>query len=292
MAVYEHTYRAYDGPLSPSWSRFLILARYAFGDIFRSSLFGGFFAMCFVCPVIMGLIIYLHYNASALAIFGLRELDLVTIDGTFFRFLMYIQVALALVMTVVVGPSLISRDLANNAVPLYLARPFSRFEYVLGKMSPLLILLSAITWIPGLLLFVFQVALGGSAWWNTYGWIGGAILVVGSTWILTLTLMALAFSAWIRWRIGASAALFGMFIIPNALAFQISGLFRIPWGHIVNPWMLLQTVMDGAFHQPNRLGLPEWMVLPEWAAWVGLAGLAAVSLLLLARKVRAYEVIS
>ncbi len=292
MAVYEHTYKAYDGALSPSWSRFLILARYAFGDIFRSRLFSGFFALCFVCPLVMGLIIYLHYNASALSIFGVRDLDLVTIDGDFFRVLMYIQVALALVMTVVIGPSLISRDLANNAVPLYLARPFSRFEYVLGKMSPLLILLSAITWVPAILLFILQVGLGGGEWWRVYGWIGGAILLAGWTWMLLLTLMSLAFSAWIKWRIGASAALFGMFIIPNALAFQISALFRIPWGHMINPWILFQTVMDGAFHQPNRLGLPVWMVLPEWAAWVGLAIFAVVSLLLLARKVRAYEVIS
>src|SRR5262245_14972044 len=132
MAVYEHTYRPYDGVLSPSWSRFLIIGRYSLGDIFHSRLFSGFFAMCFVFPLIMGIFIYLHYNASALSIFGVREMDLVPIDGRFFRILMYVQVALSLVMTVIVGPSLISRDLANNAVPLYLARPFSRFEYVIG----------------------------------------------------------------------------------------------------------------------------------------------------------------
>ena len=49
-----------------------------------------------------------------------------------------------------------SPDLRNNGLPLYLSRPFSRTEYVLGKMSVLLILLSAITWVPGLLLFLFQ----------------------------------------------------------------------------------------------------------------------------------------
>jgi ABC-2 type transport system permease protein len=292
MAVYEHTYRPYEGAVSPSWSRFLILARYSLGDVFHSRLFSGFFAMCFALPVIMGMLIYLHYNASALSILGVRELDLVTIDGGFFRILMYFQVALALVMTVIVGPSLISRDMANNAVPLYLARPFSRFEYVIGKMSPLVILLSAITWVPAMLLFILQVSLAGREWWSVYGWVGGAILLVGWTWILVLTLMALGLSAWIKWRIGASAALFGMFIIPNALAFQISLLFRIPWAHMINPWILLQTVTDGTFRQPNRLGLPSWMVLPEWAAWAGLAAIAAVSLLLLARKVRAYEVIS
>src|SRR5258707_13066390 len=54
------------------------------------------------------------------------------------------------------GPPLVSRDLRNNALPLYLCRPFTRTEDVLGKMSVLLILLSAITWIPQLLLFLFH----------------------------------------------------------------------------------------------------------------------------------------
>ena len=43
-------------------------------------------------------------------------------------------------------------------MPLYLARPFSRTEYVLGKASTLVILLSLLTWIPGL--FLFGVGVG------------------------------------------------------------------------------------------------------------------------------------
>ena len=64
-------------------------------------------------------------------------------------------------MALLVGPPLVSRDLRNNALPLYLCRPFSRTEYVMGKMSVMLILLSAITWVPQLLLFLFQSYLRG-----------------------------------------------------------------------------------------------------------------------------------
>src|SRR6478752_805599 len=57
-----------------------------------------------------------------------------------------------------------SSALANNALALYLARPFSRTEYVIGKMSVLLILLSLMTWVPGLLLFLLQGYLEGWPW--------------------------------------------------------------------------------------------------------------------------------
>ena len=33
MAVFKHAYKGYDGPLTPAWSRFLILPRYAFESI-------------------------------------------------------------------------------------------------------------------------------------------------------------------------------------------------------------------------------------------------------------------
>ena len=36
MAVYKRTYAAYDGALTPAWSRFLILPRYSFARLWQS----------------------------------------------------------------------------------------------------------------------------------------------------------------------------------------------------------------------------------------------------------------
>jgi len=35
MAVFKHAYKGYDGPLTPTWSRFLTLPRYAFEEMSR-----------------------------------------------------------------------------------------------------------------------------------------------------------------------------------------------------------------------------------------------------------------
>jgi len=185
MAVYEHAYKPYAGPLTPEWSRFLIIPRHAYRDVFRSKLFTGFFALCFVCPLVMAILIYLHHNLSALGFFNINPLDLrrnLPINGPFFQTFVSVQTSLAFLLTVLIGPPLISRDLANNGLPLYLCRPFSRAEYVIGKMSVLVILISAITWVPGELLFLYQtqngdVWVGGTArlgfyhqqQWKTFG---------------------------------------------------------------------------------------------------------------------------
>ena len=157
MAVYKKTYRPYDGELTASWSRFLVIPRYAFEDLHRSRFLNIFFLASFLYPLICALIIYVQHNISALGLLGVQGANrLISINVTFFLSLLGWQSMMALFMAAFVGPSQISPDLANNALSLYLARPFSRLEYVLGKISVLVILLSLMTWVPGLLLFALE----------------------------------------------------------------------------------------------------------------------------------------
>jgi len=294
MSVYEHSYKPYAGPLTPEWSRFLIIPRHAYRDVFASKLFTGFFALCFICPLVMAILIYLHHNLSAMAFFGVSQIDLqrvLPINGGFFYWLVWVQAILAFVLTVLVGPPLISRDLANNALPLYLCRPLSRAEYVIGKMSVLVILISAITWLPGELLFLFQSYLEGAGWAAENLWIAGAIFVVSWVWILLLALLSVTISAWVKWRLAGSAAFFGLYVISNAIGFMIDGVLQTRWGGLFSWNIIMSTIGDSLFRVPNSSGLPRWMVLPVPAAWCMLGMFLTLCLFLLTRKVRAYEVV-
>ena len=70
MAVYRRNYRPYSGTLTPTWSRFLVLFRYARKNLFRSKVQTGFFAACFFYPVLCLIWIYLAHSASVLAKIG------------------------------------------------------------------------------------------------------------------------------------------------------------------------------------------------------------------------------
>jgi ABC-2 type transport system permease protein len=234
MAVYEHAYKPYAGPLTPERSRFLIIPRHAYRDVFRSKLFTAFFALCFVCPLIMAILIYLHHNLTAMAIFQINLRDLAPINSFFFQVFAGVQTGLAFLLTVLIGPPLISRDLSNNALPLYLCRPFSRAEYVIGKMSVLVILISAITWVPGELLFLFQSYLEGAGWAARNLRIAVAIFILSWAWIVLLSLLSVTISAWLRWRLAGSAALFGLFIISNAIGLMVDGVLLTRWGSLFN----------------------------------------------------------
>lgn len=285
MAVYKRSYRRFGGGLTPEWSRFLILPRYAYQDVLRSRLLLAFFVVCFAFPVGAAVLIYLRHNLSAMGLLNLSVADLISIDNKFFvRFLSF-QGTMAFLLSAFVGPGLVSADLANNALPLYFCRPFSRTEYVVGKMCVLVILLSLITWIPGLLLFLLQSNLEGTTWLYENLWIAAAVFLGSWIWILILSLLTLALSAWVKWRPIAGALLFGVFFVAAGFGKAINNIFYTRWGNLINMGELIDTVWSHLF------GLPSRTAVPIWSAWVALLAICILCLGLLYHKVRAYEVV-
>ena len=203
-----------------------------------------------------------------------------------------------------VGPQQVSRDLTNNGLPLYLCRPFGRSEYVVGKMSIVIILLSLITWAPGLLLFLLQSYLEGWSWFSGNISIASAIFLSSLVFILLLALVTLAISAWVRWRVAARAALIGVFLIPAAFSGIVNQLFQTRWGNVFNLFALIGNVWSGLFGtfvretaqvEEFRNGRIVSQVIvtepPLWASWFVLFLICAACLWLLSRKVKAYEVV-
>src|SRR5687768_18536104 len=131
MAVHDRSYHPYEGALTPGWSRFLVLPRYALRDLFSSKIALTMFIAAFVWPLISAALIYLHHNVGALALLDLPVAQLIVINPRFFYIFMSVQTWFCIFLTLLVGPTLISADYRNNALPLYFARPFSRGEYVL-----------------------------------------------------------------------------------------------------------------------------------------------------------------
>jgi len=303
MAVFEHTYKRYAGQLTPEWSRFLIIPRHAYRDVFKSKLFTAFFFLCFIPLLVEAILIYLHHNVEALALMRVNIRELLPIDASFFQFFVNLQGSLAFLVVLLVGPPLVARDLRNNALPLYLCRPFSRAEYVAGKMAVLLILLSATTWIPQLLLFLFQAYLEGGRWIIDNFWIGSAIFIGSAVWILLLALLSQAISALVKWRVVASGTLLGLFLIPSIFGEVVNGIFLTRWGNIISLSALMRNVSAGLFgtfvRASTRITDFDGRVVgdvvinepPLWVSWAALFVVCAICFGLLSRKVRAYEVV-
>ena len=288
MAVYERIYRRYTGELTPPRFRFLVLPRYAYREVFKSRWFLIFFVLCFVPPLIFAVGIYLRHNLTFLELFSLQTGDFLKIDNTLFRQMLIGQGVMSLLLTVFVAPAMISSDLRNNALPLYLSRPFTRFEYLLGKATVLAVLISAVTWVPLLLLFVLQASME-TGWFQQYAWVILSILTGSGLWILLMCLLGLSVSAWVKWKAVARLSIFALFFVSGTVAGLFNLLFNSqidkPWGNLLSIFQVMRSVWLGLFGEGASSSVPVW------SAWIALAFILLLSTWLLSRKVRAYEVV-
>jgi len=170
---------------------------------------------------------------------------------------------------------------------------------LVGKLSVLLAVTSLITWIPGLLLIGIQANEAGLSWLSDNMRIPIGIFVGSWIWIITISLVALALSAWVKMKPAAIFALFGVFFIAGAFGNVANGMLELqpPVGRLIDMkatmdalwnWLLLGQSDFGMMRSRGRLIESG---LPSWAALVSLASFAALSLVLLVKKIRACEVV-
>jgi ABC-2 type transport system permease protein len=285
MAVYERIWKPYAGDLTAIKTRFLVVTRYAIADAFTSRLFTAFYAVCFL-PSLAGIFfIYLSHNVSLLEKLGLPTDLMNALTSQFFMVLFSWQALPAFLVALIVSPSLVAADLAHGALPLYLGRPIDRPDYVLGKAAVLAILLSPMTWVMGLTIFGLQAYLEGGTWWIDNYRIGLAYLVGHVTWIVVISMLTLAISAWVKFKPAARGALFGIIFILAGFAIAVNGVTGTSWGDLVHLVRAINSVVLSLFGAKTPSGLPVFY------NWLTLVAVTALSLWLLNRKLRAHEVV-
>jgi ABC-2 type transport system permease protein len=285
MAVYKRTYRGYSGAITPTWSRFLVLYQFSRQNLFRSKMLTAFLVLCFFGPLLSLLGLYANAHLSAFTLLAGRSGPLFPVDAEFFLTYLSVQSSFGFILTAFLGPGLVSPDLANGALTLYLCRPVTRTEYVLGKMSVLVIVLSWITWIPGLVLFGVQASLSGWDWLTHNFFIATAIVLGSWIWILTLALLALALSAWVKWRIAAGALLLAILFMGSGFAHAINAVLQTKQGFLIDLSKLISIIWQSLLYDTSDLPFSAT------EAWIALLTIAGCCLLLLMKKVRANEVV-
>ena len=291
MAVYKRRYNSYSGLLTPERWRFFVLTRYAFTDLFKSRVFVMLGILALLPTLGFGAYIFLANNRTVQLLMQIRDAGLFSVDAEFFIILVTVQTQLAFLLICWVGPVLIAGDLTNSALPLFLSRPFNRPDYVLGKLAVLALLLSAVTWIPSLLLFALQAGLANGWLWS-HLWMVIPIVFCSAIWILMLSLMSLAVSAWLKLRIVATGVIFIALSIPAGLGELFNAIMGTYWGHLLNFPYLFKLILEKGFGNPGqatniRLG-PE---IPVAAAWGMMILVCVFALLLINARLKAREVV-
>src|ERR687898_2973492 len=286
MAVYKRGYRRYAGPLTGRWTRFMVLPRYAWRRLYQQRLVLLLTMAAFLWPLLCAGFVYLTNHVELLQGLDPEFRAFIQVDGRFFAVFMYVQAGFAVFIAALAGPGLIAPDLANNALPLYFSRPLTRWSYALARLTVLVGMLSVVTWIPGLILFGLQVGLAGGSWFRA-NWTLGAGMVAGFLiWLLILSLVAMASSAYVKWRVVAAALSLAFFFILGGIAEMIDNVLRVTWGHIIDPAWAVNRVWCALLgvDPPRGPGAAA-------SAWA-LVAMVVLLVVVIERKLRPVEVVS
>src|SRR5215469_5381789 len=288
MAVYKRTYKAYRGPLTPAWSRFAVLTRYGLSTLFESRFFTAYTVLCLMPFLACVIFLYVLSNTSVQAL--LQQRLQFEVDNMFFLGFLGVEAWMSFLLTAWGAPGMISKDFANHSIQLYLSRPLSRAEYLLGKISVMAALLSFTTWIPALILFLLQASLKGHGWGWDHLWIAKAIVVAAFLGIAIVSLLSMALAVWVRWRIAATALMFGTFFMLPAFGEIFNAVMRTQWGKLINITYVMMAVWADLFRVPRAPHGPQFDQVPLWASWASLLSICALCLWLLNRRLKAREV--
>ena len=284
MPIHTQDYRHWEGTLKAhSHTRWWIIAKAELKLLAQRK----------IVRLIVAIPPLIYILAHAMLIYIINQVpgvDFVKIDGGFFQqFLFRIQPVPATFFVALVaifaGSGLIATDLKNNALSLYLSKPISWVDYLIGKFAAIGILLGCLTLIPGLLLFLVQLLLAGTSflkdnYWMPFSIIGYSVVIILSTSLLILLFSSLTTNS--RYAIiGFSAVWFGSPVLYEVLR-MITRTSKVALVSVWANYDLLGTIMFG--------GSPDYSVHWVWSLLIHVAVITSC-VLVLRRRIRAVEVV-
>jgi ABC-type transport system involved in multi-copper enzyme maturation permease subunit len=288
MSVFNHDYRPYEGQLTPLSTRPLVLARYALHEAWSSKITIGLFVLALLPCLVELVTIYVADNPIARALI-MRGGPSLTIGESFFLKVLETQCWFALVLAAWIAPRLVSFDLSDNALPILLSHPISRFSYLLGKFLALALSLSYVTWIPVLVLFVYQCYASQEPWAMAHLSLAFGIFAGAVLWIVVLSLIGLAVSSWVKWRVIATGAIFAVVFVPAGVGGIASAILRTKWGLLLNVPVVMTEIWQRMLGAPEIMNARLEMPTSALVAVLLLACLGCVAVL--NARIRAREVV-
>jgi ABC-2 type transport system permease protein len=210
------------------------------------------------------------------------------VDGRLFGQFLGQQVIFNLIVTIFGGAGLVANDLRTGAILVYLSRPLTRRDYVLGKLGVVMALNLAVTLAPALVLYAVGVGLAPEQFFTwSLAWVPPAIVLQSVAASLVLSLVALAVSSLSRSARVAGIGFFGLLLGLDLVRNILRVLYRRPETALLSLQGNLEAVGRALFDVPARGGLEiHW----AWPALV-LAAVSVSAMFILRARVRAVEIV-
>jgi ABC-type transport system involved in multi-copper enzyme maturation permease subunit len=223
----------------------------------------------------------------------MRFLDRLALNGTahtFGNFIWYQGYVLVIVLALA-GSVLVGNDFFHGSLPFYLSKPIGRWHYILGKCLAVGAIISILTTLPA---FALWVEAGLLYDWQTY-YVNNLDLLLGIigyglTLTVTLSLLCVATSVWVRRTVPLAMVWMGLFaLLPMLAGWLVNATHDERW-RLIDLWNNLYLCglsclqADPATIRPQPQ--PEY-----WQAWLTVGVVVVACMAYLRRRIQAVEIV-
>ena len=278
MPIHDQGYRRYAGRRTPPGHAWWVIARAQLLGALKSRPFIILLLFSWVPFVVRGVQIYL---ASSF-----QQVSMLAATAQTFREFLTQQGLFVFLLTMRLGGA-IADDRRANALQLYLSKPLTRVEYVLGRLVPALVYLLGVTLLPAMLLLLLQVAFSGStAFVRQNLFLLPAITLVSLTQAILSACAILALSSLTKSRRFVAVMYAGAIFFTAAMSQALRAITGSRAWAVISPGQMMDVVADAVFRVRSTPPVPVAVAV------LVIVLLIAASLWILERRIRAVEIVA
>jgi hypothetical protein len=229
-------------------------------------------------------------------------------SDTFAYFFRY-QGLMVMVVLSLAGSVLVGNDITHGSLPFYLAKPLSRWHYVLGKCVAVGIIVNLLTTVPALVLFAqhgmddmdylidvnfFKEnrGVGPASWHLLLGVLGYAAVMT-----VTLSILLVATATWVRRTMPMVMVWTTLFLFLHLFSVMlVDGFHFDPRWRLVDLWNDIGLVGCACIGIGEEFGVTQPTLYPRpqpaiFEAGLVLVGVCVVCLIYLNQRTRAVEIV-
>jgi ABC-type transport system involved in multi-copper enzyme maturation permease subunit len=280
VPIHDQGYRRYAGRREAHGKTWWVIARAGLMERLRERKFLGLLLVAWLPFLVRTVQLYVASNYSQAAqLLG-------PTPGLFKEFLQQ-QGIFVFFVTMYVGSGLIANDRRANALQIYLSKPLTRLDYVVGKLATLLIFLIGITFVPGILLLVMQMMFAGNlTFLKANLFLFPAITAYAAVTVAMAAFSMLALSSLSKSRRFVAVMYAGLIFFTAAMYQALRGITGSRAWAFISPGDVLDVFASVIFRTAGTTAIP----LP--VALLFLVLLMGGSVLVLERRVRGVEVVT
>jgi ABC-type transport system involved in multi-copper enzyme maturation permease subunit len=277
--IHDQTYRRYQGTRQPPGRAWAVIASAGIRAMLSKRLFLALLVLAWIPFVVRAVQIY------AVTMYP-QAGQIIPVDATLYQSFLEDQGVFFFLIAIYVGAGLIASDRRANALQIYLSKPLMRAEYIGGKLAILMAFLLSVTLVPALLLLIVHIGFAGLDFIRANVYVLPAVTLAALIRVLVASLTMLALSSLSKSTRYVAILFTGIIFFTESIygvLRLVTGSSRVAW---VSVTANLNQVSDLIFRQPLRYETPVVVSI------LVLAGLVAVSISVLERRVKGVEVVS